>query len=93
MASIAAWLTALLPGLAARVLMSLGFGIVTTVGISTAVNHIFDMIWNGLDGATPQIVGLLSLAGVGDALGIITGAISARVAYHELHNAARMVLK
>jgi len=93
MGNVAAWLIALLPGLAARVLMALGFGIVVTAGVAITMNTVIDMVWDYLDGASADIVGLISLAGVGEGLGIIFGAIAARVAFQELHSAAKMVLR
>lgn len=75
-----AFLMAIVGPLARQVLISLGFAMVTYVGVDTAVNSILDSAraaWSsGLAGDVAQLV---AMAGVNTALSIIAGGLVARV--------------
>lgn len=90
MASIAVWLAALLPSLAARVLASLGLGVVTVTGMNIAWGSLKGIIIANFQGFPADIAGLASLSGAGEGLGIILGAITARVTYTALMSASRI---
>lgn len=92
MQAIAVWLAALVPTLAARVLASLGFGLVAFAGCAEALTAIKNLITSNLQGAPSAITGLLSLAGVGDALGIIFGGFSCVMSYHLLTMGTRLAI-
>ncbi len=93
MQSIAIWLAALVPTLAARVLASLGFGLIAIAGCAEAFSAIKSIITTNLQGAPAAIVGLLSLAGVGDAIGIMFGGFAFVLAYHTLTMGTRLAIK
>lgn len=93
MPTIAIWLASLLPSLAARVLASLGFGLVTVAGISVALDAVKDLIVSNLQGAPASIVGLLSMAGIGQAFGILFGGFAFVLAYHTLMAGTRLVIR
>jgi len=93
MQSIAIWLAALVPTLAARVLASLGFGLLAIAGFVEAFAAIKNIIVSNLQGAPTAIVGLLSLAGVGDAIGIMFGGFACVLAYHTLTMGTRLAIK
>jgi hypothetical protein len=82
---LAAWLAAILPSLAARVLASLGLGVVTITGFVTAWSSVKSLIISNFAGIPSDIAGLIGLAGIGEGLGIIFGAIATRVAFAALH--------
>lgn len=90
MASIAVWLAALLPSLAARVLASLGLGVVTVTGFTVAWNSLKGIIIANFQGFPADIAGLASLAGVGEGLGIVLGAITARVTFSAIMSASKI---
>lgn len=90
MQSIAVWLAALLPSLAGRVLASLGLGVVTVTGFSIAWDSLRTIIIDNFSGFPADIAGLAGLAGVGEGLGIILGAITARVTFAALMSASRI---
>lgn len=90
MGSIAVWLAALLPSLAARVLASLGLGVVTVTGFTVAWGSVKSIIVSNFQGMPADIMGLAALAGVGEGLGIVLGAITARVAYLALVSASKI---
>lgn len=93
MQSVAIWLASLVPSLAARVLASLGFGLVAIVGCAEAFSAIKNIIINNLQGAPSAIIGLMSLAGVGDAIGIMFGGFACVLAYHTLTMGTRLAIK
>lgn len=90
MANLAVWLAALLPSLAARVLASLGLGVVTVTGFTVAWDSLRQTIIDNFAGFGADMAGLAGLAGVGEGLGLILGAITARVTYKSLMSAAKI---
>lgn len=63
-----------------RVLASLGIGFAVYVGLDTLYDSLVSDITTNLNSAHYVILQMLSLAGFIDAIGIILGAISARIA-------------
>ena len=80
MRNLAVWLMALIVPLGKKLLVGLGVGVVSYAGysalISQAKSAVIDQ-WGNLGAGT---VAILSLGGVGQALGIILGALTARAA-------------
>ena len=93
MMKLGAWLAALMPGLAGRVLVALGFSIVTFTGFTVSVGLAKDSIIANIQGAPSAIVSLMSLAGVGHGLGMIFGAVTFRLAYWQLSQSTKLVIK
>jgi len=90
MGSVAVWLAALLPSLVARVLAALGMGVITFTGFSIAWDSVRSIIVSNFSGMPSDIMALAGLAGVGQGLGIVLGAITARVAYMAITSARRI---
>lgn len=91
MQKLAVWLASMVPSLVAKVLAALGMGVLTITGFTIAWNTVKAMIIFHFAGMPAAILGLSSLAGVGEALGIIFGAITARVAYTALISSSKIV--
>jgi len=75
----------------ARVLLSLGFSVVSFVGMDLLMNQLISSIqgaWGGLPAALLQLAGL---AGIGHALSIITGAMLTRVMIWQLQKSTRIL--
>lgn len=85
-----AFLVRILGPLAKRVLIALGIGTVTYVGLDAA----FDAAKNYIIGYYGQMSGdvlqVVSLAGFGAAIGIILGAIAARIALISLSKLTKL---
>ncbi len=78
MDTLATFLMSIAGSLAARVMLSLGFGIVSYASIITLANTVVNNVtanYNNLDTVT---FNLLNLAGAGQALGIILSALVTR---------------
>lgn len=73
------WIMSLAGPLARQALVSLGFGIVSYVGISAAVTAALASAQAAWAGSAGDIAGFMGLAGANTALGIIAGGITARV--------------
>lgn len=93
MGNLAVWLAALVPSLAARVLASLGFGLVAVAGVSVALDALKSLIITNLQGASASIVGLMSLAGIGQAFGLLFGGFAFVLAYKTLMVGTKLVVK
>lgn len=85
------WLAAMVQPLVARVLVALGFQVVTITGMSAAIGELktlFFGYWTTLPTAGVQ---LALLAGVGTAFGMIFGAIAFRLAMWQLQSSTRIL--
>lgn len=79
--TIGAFLAAAAGPLARRVLQALGIGIISYAGLSVALNGAINELkaaWGGLGGPTLQII---QLAGFQHAIGIICGAMVAKLSF------------
>lgn len=65
--------------IAKRVLIALGFGLISTVGVTIALNSALDSAHATYNSMTSYTLALLGLSGTGYALGIIAGALIFRV--------------
>jgi len=90
MASIAVWLAALLPSLVGRVLAALGLGVVTMTGFMVAWNSLKGYVLDNFEGLPTAMMQLAGLAGVGEGLGLVLGAITAKVAYVAIQSASKI---
>lgn len=72
----AVWILSLVAPIAKKVLAALGVGIVTTVGFDLAIDALTGYINNNLSGVPADILGLASMMGIPDAIGIMLGGIS-----------------
>lgn len=91
MGNLAAWIASLVPGMVARVMASLGFGILTVTGLNLAWQSVQAEILGNLSGAPGAVAQLAGLAGIGQGIGIILGAITARVAYSVLAHGSKVI--
>lgn len=73
------WLASLAGPIATKVLTALGVGTVTYVGLDAALTAGLDVARNALSGLTPDVMGVLALAGVFDAMAIIAGGMTTAV--------------
>jgi Protein of unknown function (DUF2523) len=89
---LAAFFLALVQPIISRVLVALGMSIVTFTGMTIVIEQITQAVqtaWGGLPGA---ILGLAGLAGLGEGLSIVFGAIATRVLIWQLTRSTRMIM-
>lgn len=78
-ATIAAFFAGSIGALVKRALVAIGIGTVTYAGLDTAFAAARDLVVSNYGAMTGDVADLVSLAGVGQAIGIILGAMAARV--------------
>lgn len=70
--------------LVGRVLVALGVSVVTYTGMSTSLAFAKQQFIDSVAALPPEVVGLLSAAGVGSFISIITSALTARLVLNGL---------
>jgi hypothetical protein len=88
---LAAFFLSLVQPILARIMVSLGFSMLSIVGMEALIGQMmasFTAAWGALPG---NILALAGLAGIGEGLGIITGAIMTRVLIWQLTKSTRMI--
>ena len=90
MGGLLAAIASLAAPMAARVLLSLGFGVLTITGAGLASDQIKQLVINHLSTGPAAAVQIAGLAGVWVALGMIFGAVTFTVAMFGLTKAVRI---
>jgi hypothetical protein len=72
----AAWILALVAPIAKKVMVALGIGILTVTGFDMAIGHITTLINQSIGGTTADILGIASMMGIPESIGIMLGGIS-----------------
>jgi Protein of unknown function (DUF2523) len=75
-----------------RVLTVLGLGTVTFTGVVTSLQSLIDLAVTNYGGMSADILALAGLAGIPQALGIVAGALTARVGMWVAVSATKFVL-
>ena len=88
---IGTFLAAMMAPLVARVLMALGFSVVTVVGVSTVLAQLKAMMLAQAMAVPVAGLNLALLAGVGVGGGIIFGAITTKMALYAIANTSRIL--
>ena len=78
--NLAAFLIQMVKPLIAQILISLGLSVVTFAGSTTALSLLNSTLQSYIGGMPSVAANLLGLAGLGDALGILIGAFTFRLA-------------
>lgn len=76
---LAAWLLAMCEPLLARILVSLGFSVVTITGMSAVISQLKAALVTDLNALPVDMLNVLQLAGGGIGLGMIFGAMTTRL--------------
>lgn len=80
MTTIAAFLLAITGSVTARVLTSLGIGFISYTALTALASTVASNVTSAYTSAGSNVLSILNLMSVGEALGIILGAMSARAA-------------
>lgn len=84
MQGFAAWIMALVGPVAIKALAALGIGAVTYVGADAALRGLLDQVQSSMAGMTGELAGLLGLAGLYQAVSIVSGGMVSALAWSQL---------
>lgn len=85
------WLLGLLQPALSRILATLGFSVVTITGMDALLTQLKQSMVSGLGGMGADMFNVFLLAGGGQALGIITGALTTKLLLWQVQNATRIL--
>lgn len=91
MTGLGAWLLAMVSPLVGRVLLALGFQVVSIVGLNLVLDQLKGMVMSSLGNIPAAGLQLAILGGAGEGLGIIFGAIATRMALWQIQNGASIL--
>lgn len=77
----ASWILSLVAPIAKKVMVALGIGIVTVTGFDMAMSQLIQMVNQSIGGATSDVLGLATMMGIPDAIGIMLGGISSGASF------------
>lgn len=84
-------LLAMVQPILARIMVTLGLSIASFVGMDLLMNQVISATQNAWGGLPSGILQLAGLAGIGQALGIIMGAVLTRVLIWQLSRSTRIL--
>ncbi|WP_144153288.1 DUF2523 domain-containing protein [Paraburkholderia sp. BCC1885] len=93
MPTLAVWLMGLIGPLVLQALLAAGFGLVTVVGADTAVTALLDLVSQNVGLLPNDLLSLMALAGVFQALSFIGSGIVARVTWQGWSSIKKLVIK
>lgn len=88
---VGAFLLALVQPMLARLLVALGFSVVSLVGMQAVMDGLIAATVGAWGGLPTQLLQLAGLAGIGEGLGIIMGAVLTRVLIWQLARSTRIL--
>ncbi|MDO5055938.1 MAG: DUF2523 domain-containing protein [Lautropia sp.] len=84
MQGFAAWMLALAAPVAIKALAALGIGAVTYVGADAALHGLLDQVQAAMGGISGELAGVLGLAGLYQAVSIVSGGMVSALAWSQL---------
>jgi len=88
----ASWLIGLVGPLVVRGLMAIGISTITFTGVTASLQTLIQMAQDNWSGMSSDLLGLAGIAGVPQGIGIIVGAMTARVGMWAAVSATKFVL-
>jgi hypothetical protein len=85
------WLLAMVQPLLGRILMSLGFSVVTITGMQVALNTARDAMVNGVNALPADMLNVFLLGGGGVAFGMIMGALTTRMVIWQIQAGTKIL--
>lgn len=85
------WILSLLQPMVAKVLVSLGFSVVTVTGLTGIVNTLKSDAINGLGLVSPETLNLFLIAGGAQGLGVIFGACATKLMLWQIQSATKIL--
>ena len=88
---IGTWLLAMMEPLIAKILASLGFSVVTIVGMDLVLNQIKDAVKGGINALPADLLNIFLFASGGVGIGIIFGAIATKLLLWQIQSATKIL--
>ncbi len=88
---IGTWLLSLAKPLLARILLALGFSVVTITGFEAAVNQVKSQLTGSIGALPVDMLNVFLLAGGGKGIGIILAAVSVKVMLWQITSATKVL--
>lgn len=85
------WLLSMMQPLLARILTSLGFSVVTIVGLDVAVDALKARLVSSVNSLPVDVLNVFLLAGGGVGLSMIVGAVALRVLLWHIQSATKIL--
>lgn len=89
--NLATFLLAICQPLIGRILVSLGFSVITITGMNIVIDQLKDAVVDGIGTLPLDVLNLFLLAGGGTALGLIFGAIATRLTLWQISKSTRIL--
>ncbi len=89
--NLATFLLAICQPLIGRILVSLGFSVVTITGFNLVIDQLKDAVVSGVNTLPSNALNLFLLSGGGVALGLIFGAITTRLVLWQISKSTRVL--
>jgi hypothetical protein len=88
---IGTWLLAMMQPLLAKILVSLGFSVVTITGLTLAISTVRDQVIAGVNTMPGDLLQIFLVSGGGVAFGILTGAITTKIMLWQITSATKVL--
>jgi hypothetical protein len=88
---IGTWILSLVQPLLGKVLASLGFSVVSILGMQAIFSQLRQLLTQGFMGLSPDILNVFLIAGGGEGLGIIVGAMATKLMLWQAQNAVKIL--
>jgi Protein of unknown function (DUF2523) len=89
--SLTAWLFAILSPAIARIMVALGFSVVTITGLDAAISSIKSSLTANLGGLPTDMLQIFHYAGGGIGLGMILGALATRLMIIKINSSMKIL--
>lgn len=87
------WLLSLVEPILAKLLLSVGFSVVSIVGFNTLIQQLKTQLQTSVGSLSGDLLGLFMLAGGGTGLGMVMGAITTRLLLWQAQKATQFLGK
>lgn len=88
---IGTWLLAMMQPMIAKILVSLGFSVVSIVGLEAALGGLKTQFTNSINTLPADMISLFLIGGGGIAMGIIFGAMTTKLLLWQIQSATKIL--
>lgn len=88
---IGTWLLSLVQPFIAKILLTLGFSVVTITGFEAAINQVKQQLVGSVNSLPVDVLNIFLLAGGGKGIGIILAAVAVKVMLWQISSATKIL--